>query len=153
MPAQIERTLIIVKPDGVQRSLVGEILHRFERRGLRLAGLKLMQIDRDLAGRHYAVHEGKPFYSGLIDYITLGPVVIAVLEGPHAVQVVRQTLGGTRPDEAAPGTVRGDLGIDVSRNLVHASDAPESARNEIELYFKSDELLSYTRDLDRWVAG
>ena len=153
MPAETERTLIIVKPDGVQRALVGEILSRFERRGLRLVGLKLIHIDRPLAEQHYAVHQGKPFYDGLIEYITLSPVVVAVLEGPHAIQVVRNTVGGTRPHEAAPGSIRGDFGVDVGRNLIHASDAPETAQTEVALYFKSNELLSYQRDVDRWISG
>jgi len=153
MPTQTERTLIIVKPDGVQRALTGEILARFERRGLKLVGLKLIQIDRPLAERHYAVHKGKPFYDGLIDYITLGPVVLAVLEGPNAIELVRATMGKTRPVEAGPGTIRGDFGADVSRNLIHGSDAPESAKSEIELYFRPTELVGYERGLDRWVAG
>ena len=153
MPTETERTLIIVKPDGVQRALTGEILARFERRGLKLVGLKLMQIDRPLAERHYAVHKGKPFYDGLIEYITLGPVALAVLEGPNAIELVRATMGKTRPVDAGPGTIRGDFGADVSRNLIHGSDAPESAKSEIELYFKSEELVGYERGLDRWVAG
>ena len=153
MATQTERTLIIVKPDGVQRGLSGEIIARFERRGLKLAGLKLMQIDRALAERHYAVHKGKPFYDGLINYITLGPVVLAVFEGPNAIELVRATMGKTRPVEAGPGTIRGDFGADVSRNLIHGSDAPESAASEIELYFKPEELVSYERGLDSWVSG
>ena len=153
MPVQSERTLIIIKPDGVQRALTGEILRRFEARGLKLAGLKLIQIGRPLAEQHYAVHKGKPFYDGLINYITLGPVVLAVLEGPNAIELVRATMGKTRPVEAGSGTIRGDFGADVSRNLIHGSDAPESAKSEIELYFKSDELVSYERGLDKWIAG
>jgi nucleoside-diphosphate kinase len=153
MPTQTERTLIIVKPDGVQRALTGDILARFERRGLKLVGLKLIQIDRPLAERHYAVHKGKPFYDGLIEYITLGPVVLAVLEGPNAIELVRATMGKTRPVEAGPGTIRGDFGADVSRNLIHGSDAPETARSEIELYFQPGELASYERGLDRWLAN
>jgi nucleoside-diphosphate kinase len=153
MPADTERTLIIVKPDGVQRALVGEVLARFEKRGLKLVGLKLIQIDRALAERHYAVHQGKPFYPGLIEYITLGPVVVAVLEGPHAIQIVRNTVGATRPQEANAGTIRGDFGVDVGRNLIHASDAPETAQTEIALYFKQDELLTYRRDVESWISG
>jgi nucleoside-diphosphate kinase len=152
MPVQNERTLIIVKPDGVQRALSGEILARFERRGLKLVGLKLIQIDRPLAERHYAVHKGKPFYEGLLEYITLGPVVVAVLEGPNAIELVRATVGKTRPVEAASGTIRGDFGADVSRNLIHASDAPETAKGEIDLYFKAGELVDFKRDLDPWIA-
>ena len=153
MPTQSERTLIIVKPDGVQRALTGEILARFERRGLKVVGLKLIHIDRPLAEQHYAVHKGKPFYDGLIEYITLGPVVLAVLEGPNAIELVRATMGATRPVQAGPGTIRGDFGADVSRNLIHGSDAPETAKSEIELYFKPNELVSYERGLDRWIAG
>ncbi len=145
--------MIIVKPDGVQRALTGEILGRFEKRGLKIVGLKLIQIDRPLAERHYAVHEGKPFYAGLIEYISLGPVVVAVLEGPNAIQAVRGSVGSTRPQEAAPGSIRGDFGVDVARNLIHASDAPETAKNEIALYFKPDELVSYRREVDRWIVG
>ena len=153
MPVQNERTLIIVKPDGVQRALSGEILARLERRGLKLVGLKLIQIDRPLAERHYAVHKGKPFYEGLLEYITLGPVVIAVLEGPNAIELVRATIGKTKPAEAGPGTIRGDFGADISRNLIHASDAHETAKTEIELYFQPRELVSYARDIDRWIAS
>ena len=153
MPTQTERTLIIVKPDGVQRALSGEIIARFERRGLKLVGLKLIHIDRPLAERHYAVHKGKPFYEGLIEYITLGPVVLAVFEGPNAIELVRATMGKTKPVEAASGTIRGDFGADISRNLIHGSDAPESAASEIQLYFKPNELVSYERGLDGWIAG
>ncbi|HXI16052.1 MAG TPA: nucleoside-diphosphate kinase [Chloroflexota bacterium] len=153
MPTEVERTLIIVKPDGVQRALTGEILGRFEKRGLKIVGLKLIQIDRPLAERHYAVHEGKPFYAGLIEYISLAPVVVAVLEGPNAILAVRGAVGSTRPHESPPGSIRGDFGVDVARNLIHASDAPETATNEIELYFKPGELVSYGREIDRWIVG
>jgi nucleoside-diphosphate kinase len=148
----LEQTLIIVKPDGVQRGLVGEVLARLERRGLKLAGLRLMQIDRDLAERHYAVHQGKPFYEGLVSYITSGPVVVAVVEGPDAIGVVRRVIGSTRSNEAAPGTIRGDLALTVERNIIHASDAPDTAKFEVALYFQPTEVLSYTRDVDRWVV-
>jgi nucleoside-diphosphate kinase len=147
----MERTLILVKPDAMQRGLAGEIIARLERRGLRLAGLKLMQVPRDLAARHYAEHEGKPFYAGLIDYITACPIVAAVFEGPNAVAAARQTMGATRPTEAAPGTIRADFGIEVGRNLVHGSDSPESARREIDLFFPDGGLLELTRDIDRWL--
>ncbi len=148
----MEQTLIIVKPDGVQRSLVGEVLARFERRGLKLAALRLMQIDRVLAERHYAVHQGKPFYEGLVSYITSGPVVVAVVEGPDAIAVVRRVIGSTRSNEAAPGTIRGDFALTVDRNIIHASDAPDTAKFEVGLYFQPGEVLSYTRDVDRWVV-
>jgi nucleoside-diphosphate kinase len=149
----LEQTLIIVKPDGVQRGLIGEVLARLERRGLKLAGLRLMQIDRDLAERHYAVHQGKPFYEGLVSYITSGPVVVAVVEGPDAIAVVRRVIGSTRSNEAAPGTIRGDFALTVERNIIHASDAPDTARFEVGLYFQRGEVLSYSRDVDRWVVS
>ncbi len=149
----MERTLVIIKPDGVQRGLIGTIIGRLEARGLKLVGMKLMQIDRALAERHYAVHQGKPFYEGLLDYITSGPVVVAVLEGPGAIELVRQTMGATRPAAAQPGTIRADYAIDVGRNLVHGSDSPETARFEIGLFFREDELISWQRDVDRWIYG
>ena len=143
---------MIVKPDGVQRGLVGEVIGRFERRGLKLAGLRLMSIDRALAERHYAVHKGKPFYEGLVNYITSGPVVVLVVEGPDAIATVRRMVGATKSNEAASGTIRGDFALTVDRNIIHASDAPETAEYEKNLYFQSGELLSYQRDLDRWVV-
>lgn len=147
----MERTLVILKPDAVQRQLVGPILERFERKGLRLVAMKLKQISRDLAERHYAVHQGKFFYEGLVSYITSGPVVVMVLEGVEAIGVVRKMIGKTRPHEAEPGTIRGDYGMTGLRNLVHASDAPETAQQETDLYFTSDELVSYTRSIDPWI--
>lgn len=148
----LQRTLIIVKPDGVQRALVGPILSRLEARGLKLVGLKLMQVPRALAEEHYAEHKGKPFYPGLIDYISSGPVVVGAVEGPDAVKVVRATVGATNPVNAAPGTIRGDLAIMTGRNLIHASDEnPGSAERELALWFSQDELLSYPRDSDRWI--
>ncbi len=147
----MERTLFIVKPDGVQRGLIGEIVGRIERRGLRLAGMKLMQITPELASRHYAVHKGKPFYEGLIQYITSAPVVVMVWEGPNAIEVVRATMGATNPVKAAPGTIRADLALMTGRNLVHGSDGPETAAFEIGLFFKDDELVSYTRSVEPWI--
>jgi nucleoside-diphosphate kinase len=138
----VEQTLIIVKPDGVERGLVGEVLGRFERRGFKLAGLRLMQIDRALAERHYAVHKGKPFYAGLVDYITSGAVVVAVVEGPDAIATVRRMVGATKSNEAASGTIRGDFALTVERNIIHASDAPETAEYEKGLYFGAGELTS-----------
>ena len=146
----MEQTLLIVKPDGVQRGLVGEVISRFERRGLTIVGLRLMQIDRPLAERHYAVHEGKPFYPGLIDYITSGPVVVMALEGPDAIAVVRRAIGATKSNEAASGTIRGDFALTVGRNIVHASDGPETARFELNLYF-ADGLAQYEKASDAWV--
>jgi nucleoside-diphosphate kinase len=147
----VERTLVIVKPDGVQRGLIGEILRRLEARGLKLVGLKLMSVSRDLAERHYAIHHGKPFYAGLIEYIISAPVVAAVFEGKDAAAVVRSTVGATNPVEAAAGTIRGDLALEIGRNLIHASDAPETARDEVALWFDDSELISWERQADRWV--
>ncbi|MFZ4849024.1 MAG: nucleoside-diphosphate kinase [Caldilinea sp.] len=146
----MERTFVMVKPDGVQRGLIGEILGRLERRGLKVVGLKLLQVSDDLARRHYAVHEGKPFFNGLIRYITSAPVVAMVVEGTQAVAAVRQTVGATRPHEAAPGTIRADLALEIGRNLVHASDAPESAAAEIALWFGS-EVVEWQRSVDGWI--
>jgi len=148
-----ERTLIIVKPDGVQRGLVSEILGRFERRGLKIAALKFMQIDREVAERHYAVHVGKFFYDELVAYITSGPVVVAVLEGPKVIEIVRSMIGKTRPNEAVGGTIRGDFAVEGLRNLIHASDAPETATEEIDLYFRDAEVVTYSRAIDHWVTG
>ena len=148
-----ERTLVLIKPDGVQRLLVGRILARYEDRGLKLVGLKLVLVDELLAREHYAVHREKPFFDGLVAFITSGPLVAAVLEGPEAVAVVRAMNGATRPNEAAPGTIRGDFALETSQNLVHASDSPETAAAEVDLWFRLDELLDYGRDVDRWVLA
>lgn len=147
----MERTLVVIKPDGVQRGLSGAILKRFEDRGLRFVGLKMISIDRALAERHYAVHQGKFFYEDLVDYITSGPVILVVVEGPEAIKVVRMMVGATRPHEAAPGTIRGDFALSGLRNLIHASDAPDTAAAEVDLYFTKQELLTYTRDVDKWI--
>ncbi len=147
----MERTLVLVKPDGVQRGLIGEVISRLERRGLKLVAAKFMQVDRKLAETHYAIHRGKPFYDGLIAYITSAPVMAMVWEGPNSVAAVRQTMGATRPTEAAPGTVRHDLALEVGRNLTHASDEPDNAKQEIELWFQPAELVSWQREADRWI--
>ncbi|MBV8718622.1 MAG: nucleoside-diphosphate kinase [Chloroflexi bacterium] len=147
----MQRTLVIVKPDGVQRGLVGPILSRLEARGLKIVGLKLVSVSSDLAARHYAEHLGKPFYEGLLRYITSAPVVVACVEGTSAVQMVRSTVGATNPLNAAPGTIRADFALDIGRNLIHASDAPETADRELALWFGDGELVSYARDTDRWV--
>lgn len=147
----MERTLIIIKPDAVQRGLIGEIIRRFESRGLRIAGMKFMLVTRELAARHYAEHEGKGFYEGLINYITSAPVVVMALEGKDAIAIARNTIGKTKPIEAAPGTIRGDLGMEVGRNLVHGSDKPESAERELGIFFAESELCDWTRDVDRWI--
>ena len=147
----MERTLIIVKPDAVQRGLSGEIVRRFENRGLRIVGMKFIHMSRELAGKHYAIHQGKPFYEGLINYITSAPVVVMVLEGTQAVTVARNTIGATKPVDAAAGTIRGDLGLEVGRNLVHGSDSVDNAAKEIALFFSARELIDWTRDTDRWI--
>jgi nucleoside-diphosphate kinase len=149
--ASRERTLVIVKPDGVQRGLIGPIVGRLEARGLKVVGLKLMAVSSSLAARHYAEHEGKPFYSGLLKYITSGPVVVLCVEGTSAVQMVRNTVGATNPLNAVPGTIRGDLALDIGRNLIHASDAPETAERELALWFNEGELTAWERETDRWV--
>ncbi len=146
----MERTLVIIKPDAVQRGLIGEIVGRLERRGLRIVGMKMIQIDTALAERHYAIHKGKPFYEPLVQYITSAPVVVMVLEGKKTIEIVRRTMGATNPVEAAPGTIRADFGVEIGRNLVHGSDGPETAAFEVDLFF-GGELLAYTRETDRWI--
>lgn len=148
-----ERTLVLVKPDGVQRLLVGRILARFEERGLKLVGLKLVHVDRPFAERHYAIHRGKPFFDGLLDFITSAPLVAMALEGPNAIAMVRSMVGATRPNDAAPGSIRGDLAVETAQNLVHASDGPETAVAELDLWFAPGELLGYEREVDRWVLA
>jgi nucleoside-diphosphate kinase len=150
--AHTQKTLIILKPDAVQRGLAGTLLSRFEQKGLRIAALKLLQIDRALAEQHYAVHQGKPFYEGLVQFITSGPVVVGVLEGPNAIEATRNLMGATNPVTAAPGSIRGEFALEIGQNLVHGSDAPETAEHEIGLYFKANEIVSYQRDVDRWIA-
>jgi len=147
----LERTLIIIKPDGVERLLIGPIITRFEQRGLKFVAMKLMQVSDELAREHYAVHEGKPFFEPLIDYITSAPVVVMVLAGPDAIQIARNTIGATKPGDASPGSIRGDLGLMVGRNLVHGSDSPENAAAEIALWFDESELFDYERAVDRWI--
>lgn len=147
----MERTFVMVKPDGVQRGLVGEIIQRLENRGLRLVAAKFMSVEKSLAERHYAIHEGKPFYEGLIEYITSSPVLAMVWEGPSAISAVRQTMGATNPTEAAPGSVRHDYGLEIGRNLTHASDSLENAASEIALWFSKAELVNWKRETDRWI--
>lgn len=147
----MERTLVLVKPDGVQRGLVGEVIARLEKRGLRLAGAKFMQVSREMAERHYAVHQGKPFYEGLVSYIISAPVMALVWEGPNAVAAVRQTMGATRPTEAAPGTIRHDFALTIGRNLTHASDTPENGEKEVSLWFQPEELVQWNRPIDGWI--
>ena len=148
----MEQTLIIVKPEGVQRGLIGQVIARFEQKGLKVVGLKLMQIPREMAERHYAEHAGKPFYEGLVNHITSSPVVVGVFEGPEAISVARTMMGVTNPKAAAPGTIRGDYGLDIGLNIIHGSDGPESAVREVSIFFTPAELVSYERAGDRWVA-
>lgn len=147
----MERSLVIFKPDAVQRGLVGQILTRLEQRGLKFAGLKLIQIDEALARKHYGIHEGKPFFSELVRYITSGPVVIGAIVGQGVVQIVRNTVGATNPANAAPGTIRGDFAVEIGRNLIHASDSPENGEQEVALFFEPDELIDWKRSVDIWI--
>jgi nucleoside-diphosphate kinase len=147
----MERTLILIKPDGVQRGLMGQIIDRFERRGLKMLGMKFMQISRELAERHYEVHQERPFYNDLVAYITSGPVVAMVWQGKGAIAAARATMGATNPVAAAPGTIRGDWGMEIGRNLVHGSDGEETAVREVSLFFSPDELVDWPRNTDAWI--
>ena len=149
---EMEQTLVLVKPDGVQRGLIGEVMSRLERRGLKLVALKMMQVDEALAHRHYGEHVDRPFFPGLVSFITSGPVVAMAWEANNAVEIVRNTMGPTNPAGAAPGTIRGDLGVDIGRNLIHGSDSRESAQRELELLFSEGEILSYRRSNDGWIV-
>jgi len=151
--AEIEQTLILVKPDAMQRGLAGEVISRIERKGLRIAAMRLLQVDAELAGRHYEAHTDKPFFGSLVEFITSSPIIAMVVEGRHAVEVVRQTMGQTDSSKAAPGTIRGDLAIDLQNNLVHGSDSVESARREISLFFAQDDILDYRRSIDGWLGA
>ena len=146
-----ERTFVMVKPDGVQRGLVGEIISRFERRGLKIVGMKMLEVSDELAKQHYAEHAAKPFFPGLVSFIRSGPTVAMVIEGKDAVSMVRSMLGKTKPIESAPGTIRGDFALDMGRNVIHASDSPESAKREISLYFKTSEIATYARIDEQWL--
>lgn len=147
----MERSLIILKPDAVQRGLIGPILTRIEQRGLRIVGMKLMQIDEALARRHYAIHEGKAFFDSLITYITSGPVVVLVVAGRNVIEMVRSMVGATNPVKAAPGTIRGDFALEIGRNLIHASDSPENGEMEVNLFFRPEELVEMRRSVDQWI--
>ena len=146
-----ERTLVIIKPDAVQRGLIGEITQRFERRGLKVAAMRLETVSRETAERHYGEHEGNPFYEGLVEYITSSPSVLMVLEGPDAIAITRTTMGATKPAEAMPGTIRADFGLMIGRNLVHGSDSPESAEREVGIFFGDGGVAEYGREIDTWV--
>ena len=147
----MERTLVLIKPDAMQRGLAGEIIARLERRGLRIVAVRMLRMDEALARQHYVAHEGKAFFEGLLQFITSSPIIAAVFEGKNAVEIVRQAMGATDPAQAAPGTIRGDLGIDIGRNLVHGSDSLEAADKEIRLFFQEGEMFSYERSIDPWV--
>ena len=148
----MEKTLVLVKPDGVQRGLSGEIISRFENRGLKLVGLKLMQVTEQLAKQHYNEHTERPFFPGLVNFITSGPIIAMAWEGDNAISIVRQTMGTTNPVEASPGTIRGDLAINIGRNVVHGSDGLESAKRELDLFFNQGEILDYSRCTDSWIT-
>jgi nucleoside-diphosphate kinase len=147
----MERSLVLVKPDAVQRGLIGEVILRLERRGLRLIAAKFIAVSDELAKTHYAIHQGKPFYDGLIQYITSAPVMAMVWEGPNAINAIRQTMGATRPTDASPGSIRHDFALEIGRNLTHASDTPENGVKEVALWFNPDELVSWDRAIDQWV--
>ena len=147
----MERTLVLIKPDALQRGMAGEILSRLERRGLKVVAMKMIQMDEALAKRHYSIHEDKSFFEGLVNYITSAPIIAAVFEGPTAVEIVRKTMGETDPVNAAPGTIRGDLALEIRCNLIHGSDSLENAKKEIALFFSVEEMLYYEREVDRWI--
>ena len=150
--AELQRTFVGIKPDGVQRGFVGEIISRFERKGLKIVGMKFMQVSRELAETHYAEHKGKGFFSGLVNFITSGPIVAMVLEGRDAINIARNVIGATNPSTAAPGTIRGDLALEIGRNMVHGSDGTESAKREIGIFFSDKELLDWPRTLECWIS-
>ena len=147
----MEQTLILIKPDAMQRGLAFDILSRLERRGLQLAGLRLLQVEQSMAEKHYAEHEGKPFFVGLVSYITSSPIIAAVFEGTNAVSAARQTIGSTNPTESSPGTIRGDFGLEIGRNLIHGSDSVESANREISIFFEDQPIIEWKKDTDKWI--
>lgn len=147
----VERSFVMVKPDGVQRGLSGEVISRLERRGLKLVAAKFMRVSRELAEQHYEALKDKPFFPGLIQFITSGPVLAMVWEGPGAISIIRNTMGATDPAKANPGTIRADFAVDVGRNIVHGSDGPETAEREISLWFRPEELVSYERAVEGWI--
>ena len=150
---EIERTLILLKPDAVQRSLIGSIISRLETKGLQIVGMKMLQVSQELAHKHYGIHKDKPFFDSLVEFITSSPIVALVLEGPNAVEMVRSSMGTTNPVHASPGTIRGDLAVDIGYNLIHGSDSMETAHHEISLFFDEDEVLTYERAMERWITG
>ena len=147
----MEKSLVLIKPDAVQRGLAGEIISRLEKKGLKIVAMKMLRMDGALAQRHYAVHTGKAFFNDLVDFITSGPVIAVVFQGRNAVEVIRQVMGATDPAKASSGTIRGDFGIDIGHNLMHGSDSLDNASGEIDLFFSAEQILSYDRDLDNWI--
>ena len=147
----MERSLVLIKPDAIQRALAGQIISRLERKGLKIVAMKMLHMDNNLARRHYAIHKGKAFFDDLVSFITSSPLIAIVFQGENAVQVIRQMMGETDPAKAASGTIRGDFGIDVEHNLVHGSDSPQNACKEIDLFFSVEEILDYDRELDTWI--
>ena len=148
----MERSLVLIKPDAIQRGLAGIIISRIERRGIKIVAMKMLQMDINLAHRHYAIHQDKAFFNDLIKFITSSPIIAAVFEGENAVEVIRQSMGETNSAKASPGTIRGDFGLDVQHNLVHGSDSVENATKEINIFFSPEEILSYSRDIDKWLT-
>ena len=147
----MERSLVLIKPDAVQRGLVGEITSRLEKKGLKIVAMKMLHMDRALAQRHYGIHKGKAFFDDLVNFITSGPIIAIIFQGQNAVEVIRQMMGATDPAKAHSGTIRGDFGIDIGHNLVHGSDSLENASQEIDLFFSPEEIVDYDRDLDTWI--
>lgn len=150
--AEVQRTFVAIKPDGVQRGLIGEIVSRFEGKGLKMVGMKFMQVSRELAENHYGEHKGKPFFAGLVDFITSGPIVAMAFEGKDAITICRNIIGATNPAQSAMGTIRGDLALEIGRNIVHGSDGPDSAKRELGIFFGDNELVDWNRTLQCWVS-
>jgi len=148
----MERSLVFIKPDAIQRGLAGEIISRLERKGLTIVAMKMLQMDKSLAQRHYTIHKDKPFFTELVDFIISSPIIAIVFQGKNPVALIRQMMGETNPAKASPGTIRGDLGINITHNLIHGSDSPENASQEISLFFSGEEIADYTRDIDKWIA-
>ena len=148
----MQKTLVLLKPDALQRCLVGEIISRIERRGLKLVAMKMLHMDDELAKRHYQIHKDKSFFQGLLNYITSGPIIAAVFEGEDAVEIVRRTMGETNPSMALPGTIRGDLALDIGRNLIHGSDSEQTAKSEIDIFFSKEEIFNYSREIEKWIT-
>lgn len=149
---RVERSLVLIKPDAMQRGLAGEIISRLERKGLKIVAMKMLQMDKILAQRHYVIHKGKAFFDDLIDFVTSSPIIAIVFQGKDAVEVIRQAMGDTDPAKAKPGTIRGDLALDVGHNLIHGSDSAENASEEIALFFSSEEIFDYLRDIAKWLG-